>query len=487
MNEKMNNKSNAPLILSSLIVFILISYMIVAFDDQFNWFESYRNDDDQPYGTEVFYSLLNESMGKENCYLWGDSLNTPPSENLLYVFIGNYPYLDSSEVEKILELSKNGNEVFISARQMNPYLLQGLFPEDMNLADTVEFYEDLDYSFTDSIDLNDTSNTEDWEDDYFNTPDLDSIPTELLADTLDDYFDFEDELEQQEILGPLYVYSVIDNSIFASLKQANYSFEFSSVHENIRDDRHWKHFGNKRDSLSIGEYQISGLLNDSLINYIQIPNGQGKVHLHLLPLAFSNISLLDTGRYHYVKTLFSELNFEHVVWDEENKIMSDRESNFTNQEYTPSESPLSFILSKRGLKWAWYGMLLCAVIYILFGAKRTQRILPVEHALKNSSLQYANTIGELYVQQKDHRIIAMLQWKLFLNAIRNYYGLHTQTESEDEKLKLIQSISLKSGIELEQIEDLFESYRQITIVFKVSNENLVSFYNKLESFYSERK
>ena len=91
MNEKMNNKSNAPLILSSLIVFILISYMIVAFDDQFNWFESYRNDDDQPYGTEVFYSLLNESMGKENCYLWGDSLNTPPQKTCFMFSLATMP------------------------------------------------------------------------------------------------------------------------------------------------------------------------------------------------------------------------------------------------------------------------------------------------------------------------------------------------------------------------------------------------------------
>lgn len=485
MSEKLKKKSTAPVILSMLLVFMLISYLIVAFDDQFNWFESFRNDDDQPYGTEVFYSLLNESTGQENCFLWGDSLNPPPSEKLLYVFIGNYPYLDSAEVEDILELSKNGNEVFLSVRKINPLILSELFPEDLSSSDSSDFYDEIDFFLSDTSDIDDFLETEDWEEDFLSDSLYDSIPAELEVDSIDDFSNFEYSGDLEDIFSPLSVYSLKDMSITASLNRDDYNCNFSSVHNNFKDARNWKHFGNTADSLNIKEYEISGLLNDSLINYIQIPYGKGKVHLHLLPLAFTNFSMLDSSKYRYAKSIFSSLNYEYIVWDEGNKIKSDDYHTFS--EYTPSESPLSFILSKRGLKWAWYGMLLCAVLYIIFGAKRTQRILPVEHPLTNSSLQFAATIGELYIQQKDHRIIAMLQWKLFLNAIRNAYSISTQADTAEEKSKLIRTISLKSGIELEQVEELFESYRQITIVFKVSDENLASFYDKLETFYSERK
>jgi hypothetical protein len=51
-----------------------------------------------------------------------------------------------------------------------------------------------------------------------------------------------------------------------------------------------------------------------------------------------------------------------------------------------SMSPMRFILNNPPLRYAWYLLLLGLLIFVLFNAKRKQRIVPVIEPLKNTSL-----------------------------------------------------------------------------------------------------
>ena len=56
------------------------------------------------------------------------------------------------------------------------------------------------------------------------------------------------------------------------------------------------------------------------------------------------------------------------------------------------------ILQSQALKWAFYMTLISLILFVIFRGKRTQRIIPVIDPLKNATLDFTKTIGDLYYQ-----------------------------------------------------------------------------------------
>ncbi len=86
--------------------------------------------------------------------------------------------------------------------------------------------------------------------------------------------------------------------------------------------------------------------------------------------------------------LFLILNNEIIFWDTK-----------SNTAYNEVNSPLRFILSEPSLRSAWRLGIVGLLLFVLFMAKRRQRIVPVKTALTNTSVAFAKTIGNLYYQE----------------------------------------------------------------------------------------
>ena len=158
----------------------------------------------------------------------------------------------------------------------------------------------------------------------------------------------------------------------------------------------------------------------------------GAIFLHFAPMAFTNFFLLHKNNKTYFDNVFSYLpqSITEIKWDD--YFRYPRNSNF---------SALNYILSNPSFRWAfWLLMLLFFFIY-LFESKRKQRMIPAVSTLRNSSLDFVKTIGQLYYQKKDNLNLANKMSVHFLSHVRTKYNLPTSFLNNE----FVDKLSYKSG------------------------------------------
>lgn len=175
------------------------------------------------------------------------------------------------------------------------------------------------------------------------------------------------------------------------------------------------------------------------VNYIKVPYRQGYFYLHTQPVAFTNYNLLKNKNYQYAESVLSYLPKGDIFWYTKGQ----------NNE-SISESPLRYIFSQPGLKWAWLFFLIGMLIFIIFNAKRKQRIVPILKPLPNLTVDFTKTIGNLYYQEGDHQNLIDKKIIYFLEKIRNEYLIDT-TKLDDS---FIQKLHHKTGKNITDIQEL---------------------------------
>lgn len=175
------------------------------------------------------------------------------------------------------------------------------------------------------------------------------------------------------------------------------------------------------------------------VNYIKVPYRQGYFYLHTQPVAFTNFHLLKDKNYQYAESVLSYLPKGDIFWYTKGQ----------NNE-SISESPLRYIFSQPGLKWAWLFFLIGMLIFIIFNAKRKQRVVPILKPLPNLTVDFTKTIGNLYYQEGDHQNLIDKKIIYFLEKIRNEYLIDT-TKLDDS---FIQKLHHKTGKNVTDIQEL---------------------------------
>lgn len=171
---------------------------------------------------------------------------------------------------------------------------------------------------------------------------------------------------------------------------------------------------------------VNDTVPETNINFIKVPfgNKNGAFYVHTNPFAFSNYHMLN-GNDAYAATVVSFLPKDTIIWD-----------NYYKSGRKVITSPLRFVLQNEALKWAFYTILVSLVLFVIFRGKRTQRIIPVMEPLKNATLDFTKTIGDLYYHHGDFTNIIHNKIQYFLEHIRSKYYLNTNELSENFISKL---------------------------------------------------
>ena len=184
------------------------------------------------------------------------------------------------------------------------------------------------------------------------------------------------------------------------------------------------------------------------VNFIKVNYKTGAFYLHTQPVAFTNFHLLKGNHHEYAEKILSYIPKGEVFWVIQNQTGE-----------VISDSPMRYILGQPALKWAWYIFLIGMLVFILFNAKRKQRVVPIIKPLTNTTIDFTKTIGNLYYQEGDHNNIIDKKIIYFLEKIRNEYLIDTHRLDDD----FIKKLHHKSGKKLEDIENvvsLIKAYRK---------------------------
>ncbi|MEP6746095.1 MAG: DUF4350 domain-containing protein [Bacteroidota bacterium] len=218
---------------------------------------------------------------------------------------------------------------------------------------------------------------------------------------------------------------------------------------------------------------VLGINQSKHANYIVVRHGKGKFYFHTEPAAFSNYFLLTADNTEYYKQVFSYLNknANTVLWGDLYKFGK------------PADdfSALSIFWKNPPLKYAMLAACALMLLYIAFGSKRKRRLVPAMPANNNASLSFVHTIGNLYLQKKDNRNIAIKMMTYFFEHVRNSYHLNTNNINTE----FVQALSRKSGIDEKKVQSLMEKADDINMAETVSDQELFDINNLVYEFYKK--
>jgi len=148
-----------------------------------------------------------------------------------------------------------------------------------------------------------------------------------------------------------------------------------------------------------------------------------------------------------------------------------------------NESALSVLFRYPALRMSWllfiYGMLL----YLLFNAKRRQRVVPVVKPLRNTTVEFVQTIGNLYFQEGHTPSIVEKKIIYFLDRVRYRYYLDT-SKLDDSFAEKLQS---KSGKDRELIDSILHFINDFERKRFAIQVDFVKLNHLIEEFWKEEK
>lgn len=205
-------------------------------------------------------------------------------------------------------------------------------------------------------------------------------------------------------------------------------------------------------------------------NFIKIKEGNGAFYIHTNPFLFGNYFVKDTAKYDYAFKAFSYLPNQDTFWDE-----------YYKEGRLAFNSPMRYIVSNNSLKWAWFLALAALVLYVIFKGRRTQRIIPEIHGATNTSIDFAQTIGSLYLNTGTHKNLLDKKFQFLLDYIRTRLNVETHTLDDEALTK----IALRSGIPKKEIEELFNVIQSELSKDKLTDTELKRITERIDRFYKQ--
>lgn len=210
--------------------------------------------------------------------------------------------------------------------------------------------------------------------------------------------------------------------------------------------------------------------------FIRIRYGHGQFLLCTTPLLFTNFYILQQEEATLISRTLSCLPVENIHWDEYYKP-----GNLNRQAI--SESPLRFVMSEQSLKWATYIALTGLAVFMIFGAKRKQRIIPVLPKPANERLLFARTIGALYEESGNQKQTALKRIQYLEYFLRKNFHISARLTDPD----FADVVYRKTGMDKELLSRLEHVARVIysnNIIGAVTMETLNTL---LEELYDTAK
>ncbi|MFV0483789.1 MAG: hypothetical protein ACK5MG_06815 [Bacteroidales bacterium] len=231
-----------------------------------------------------------------------------------------------------------------------------------------------------------------------------------------------------------------------------------------------RYFGLRPDNAEVLGYMQNG--KTAYVNFICIPYGKGRLYLHLYQEVLQNEKFMNSHNLPYLNKMLSVIP---------NGKVYEFDPKYDYETPRPKNQALSFIMDNPPLRNAWHLILVALLIFVIFNARRKQRIVPIVRPLLNRTVEFVDSVSKLYLlKSKDnYELIAKKEVKYLLEFIRTKLFLNT-SDLDD---KFINELSMKTGMDIDDITSLINSVRRVVDGDYIDEHGLITLNSKIENFY----
>ena len=215
---------------------------------------------------------------------------------------------------------------------------------------------------------------------------------------------------------------------------------------------------------------VLGLNQHGEPNYVVVRYGKGKFYFHLAPETFTNYFLLTADNNQYYSQVLSYLNKDatEVLWGDIYR-------------FRPQDDFSAFAIFWKNPPLKYALVVTCALMlfYIAFGSKRKRQLIPVLPVNSNASLSFVRTIGNLYLQKKDNRNIAVKKITYFLEFVRSRHLMNTQNLNPE----FVLTLSRKTGVPESRVQQLVNMTDYLNNTDAITDHELFEINNLVDEYY----
>lgn len=458
-------KSSRNFLFAMLVLFVLFCLLQVNLPKKFVWSPTFSHVDKQPLGCFVFDSVLTQSLPNgyhvtKKTFFQLDQEHA--KEKISVLMVVDQQNLKQLDVKYLCNIARRGGKVMVVASSS--------FDDGRN-ADTV-VVDELERTFKVKIEdgmyfsLRGILNgLRAHDNDMYDTIYWNNRETMYAAQSYRMFYNM--------VGGTLFVDSVPKVKKLAyTLSTAGYDYKYDSLY--VGDFTRFDTIVDKKERIE----RIDTFAIKKVPAAVSVPYGKGEVIFVSSPLLFTNYGMLEGNTSVYIFRLMSYLA-DLPVYRTEAYVKTDAM-------LVAEQSPFREFIKRPPLRWALYLALLGVVLFMIFTARRRQRVIPIMSKPANRSLEFIQLIGTLYYQRKDHVDLVRKKFKLFAEELRKTAGVDISDVNTDDREYLL--LAEKTGMNSDRLKKMI---RQIRLVLhsegNISVEEMRSLIDAMDTIVRHAK
>lgn len=259
----MNSKQIISSSIAVLIMIVLVYFFVTnKGGNKYQWWESYRADSNQPYGTMFMQKLLSSSHTGKVIINSKEPVHKVLEDNDYkdgktdYVLIGQSTYFDALDIQALKDFMYAGNDVFIASVDAPDTLVKSIYTSPCDAAFLYDYATD----------------------------------TAVLANFYHEKLSREDDYVFRFRIGA-----------------EDHQYPWRSLDYQVLCD-------------TLETIEQLGYQQGGNVNFMRIKHGEGYLYLHTAPLMFSNYHLTNADKMEYASAVFSHMSGDNLIWDEVSKV-----------------------------------------------------------------------------------------------------------------------------------------------------------------------
>lgn len=448
-----------------LVLFVLFCLLQVNLPKKFVWSPTFSHVDKQPFGCFVFDSVLTQSLPNgyhvtKKTFFQLDQEHA--KEKISVLMVVDQQNLKQLDVKYLCNIARRGGKVMVVASSS--------FDDGRN-ADTV-VVDELERTF--KVKIEDgmyfslrgiLSGLKAHDNDMYDTIYWNNRETMYAAQSYRMFYNM--------VGGTLFVDSVPKVKRLAyTLSTAGYDYRHDSLY--VGDFTGFDTIVDEKERIE----RIDTFAIKKVPAAVSVPYGKGEVIFVSSPLLFTNYGMLEGNTFVYIFRLMSYLA-DLPVYRTEAYVKTDAM-------LVAEQSPFREFIKRPPLRWALYLALLGVVLFMIFTARRRQRVIPIMSKPANRSLEFIQLIGTLYYQRKDHVDLVRKKFKLFAEELRKTAGVDISDVNTDDREYLL--LAEKTGMNSDRLKKVI---RQIRLVLhsegNISVEEMRSLIDAMDTIVRHAK